>query len=301
MKRFFRLRCLVLLIVAVWLLADAPDVRTAMQSALSLCGRTVIPALFPFLTVSSLLIASGFGEWAEPLFSSLMTSLFRLPGCAGSAMALGLMGGYPVGAATAAQLYRRGALTRDEAQRLLAFCNNSNPAFFLSVLGGIFGSVRTGLWLWLIHLCGALLTGLLFRGKDLPHSTPSAPSSAAPPLPLPILFVRAVKEAAANMVSVCGFVSVFYVIVALFPFAGGRYGTAAAAFLELFSLTSRLCPDRFHLILASAATGWGGVSVLCQTAAILDGTDLHVSLAGKAVHGLLCALLSTLLCGYILT
>ena len=90
--------------------------------------------------------------------AGLTAPLFRLPGCAGSALLLGLVGGYPIGARTAAELYTSGALTRQEAERLLTFCNNSNPVFLVSVLGsGVFGSVRTGLWLWLIHVCSALL------------------------------------------------------------------------------------------------------------------------------------------------
>ena len=65
-----------------------------------------------------------------------MASLFRLPGCAGSAaLLLGLVGGYPIGARTAAELYASGDLTRQEAERLLTFCNNSNPVFLISVLG----------------------------------------------------------------------------------------------------------------------------------------------------------------------
>lgn len=71
-------------------------------------------------------------------------------GCASSALLLGLVGGYPIGAQTAAGLYRDRLLTREEAQRLLTFCNNANPVFLISVLGaGVFGSVRVGVWLWL--------------------------------------------------------------------------------------------------------------------------------------------------------
>ena len=129
--------------------------------ALTLCAGTVIPALFPFMVVTGLLVRLGFGQWLAPDMAGLMASLFRLPGCAGSALLLGLVGGYPIGARTAAELYASGDLTRQEAERLLTFCNNSNPVFLISVLGaGVFGSVRAGLWLWLIHVCAALLTGL---------------------------------------------------------------------------------------------------------------------------------------------
>lgn len=93
-----------------------------------------------------------------------MEPLFRVDGVGSSALLLGLVGGYPIGPRTTAELYRQGALRRDEAERLLTFSNNSNPVFLISVLGlGVFGSVRVGIWLWLIHLLSALLTGLCFR------------------------------------------------------------------------------------------------------------------------------------------
>ena len=149
--------------ILIWFLCDPIQVRETVSDALALCAGNVIPALFPFLSVTGLLISLGLGEYAAPLFTPWMTPLFHLPGSAGNALLLGFLGGYPSGARTAAELYRRGQLTRTEAQRLLTFCNNSNPAFFISVLGGgVFGNVHTGIWLLLIHIASALLTGMLF-------------------------------------------------------------------------------------------------------------------------------------------
>ena len=157
---------LILCGLLVWFLADARQLRLEAAKALTLCAGTVIPALFPFIVVTGLLVRLGFGQWLAPDMAGLMASLFRLPGCAGSALLLGLVGGYPIGARTAAELYASGDLTRQEAERLLTFCNNSNPVFLISVLGvGVFGSVRAGLWLWLIHVCAAL-RGVLVHGAD---------------------------------------------------------------------------------------------------------------------------------------
>lgn len=157
MKRRIRTDvCLILCGILVWFLADARQLRLEAVKALTLCAGTVIPALFPFMVITGLLVRLGFGQWLAPDMAGLMASLFRLPGCAGSALLLGLVGGYPIGARTAAELYASGDLTRQEAERLLTFCNNSNPVFLISVLGvGVFGSVRAGLWLWLIHVCAA--------------------------------------------------------------------------------------------------------------------------------------------------
>ena len=127
--------CGVLLAVLVWFLADAGAVRAGVEEALALCARTVVPALFPFMVSASLLVSLGFGELAAPWLAGLMEPLFRVPGAGSAALLLGLVGGYPIGARTAAELYRQGLATRQEAERLLAFCNNSNPVFLISVLG----------------------------------------------------------------------------------------------------------------------------------------------------------------------
>lgn len=288
--------------VLVWFLADAPGVRSAAAEALALCAGSVIPALFPFLVLSTLLISLGFGEWLSPHLAGLMTPLFRQPGLSSGALVLGLVGGYPIGAQTAAELYRRRLLTEDEAKRLLTFCNNSNPVFLISVLGaGVFDSVRAGVWLWLIHLLSALLVGLLFRGGGkAPSRVRAAPVPAA--VSFPATFVAAVKSAAGAMVSICGFVTFFYVLAKPLSALGGYWSPALVGLLELFSLTPLLPPDRLGFILAAGISGWGGLSVLAQTAAVLDGTDLPLTpcLLGKALQGLFSALLAGLLAGFLL-
>ena len=294
--------CLMLCAVLVWFLADASRIRAAAAEALALCAGSVIPALFPFLVLSSLLVSLGFGEWLSPHLAGLMTPLFRQPGLSSGALVLGLVGGYPIGARTAAELYRRRLLTEDEARRLLTFCNNSNPVFLISVLGaGVFGSVRTGVWLWLIHLLSALLVGVLFRGGGS-HSSrvPAAPTPA--PVSFAPAFVAAVRNAAVSMVSICGFVTFFYVLAKPLSALGGHWSPAVVGLLELFSLTPLLPPDRLGFILAAGISGWGGLSVLAQTAAVLDGTGLPLTpcLLGKALQGLFSARLAGLLAGFVL-
>ena len=283
--------CLILCGVLVWFLADARQLRLEAAKALALCAGTVIPALFPFMAVTGLLVRLGFGQWVAPHMAGLTVPLFRLPGCAGSALLLGLVGGYPIGARTAAELYDSGALTRQEAERLLTFCNNSNPVFLISVLGvGVFGSVRTGLWLWLIHVGAALITGLLFRGlgqgrrEAPPQVSFQAPSLAG-------AFVSSVKDAAGGMLSVCAFVTLFYVLVSPIARLDSPLAAPAVGMIELFSLTPLLENTRRGFLLAAGCAGWGGLSVLCQTAAVLDSTNLPLKpcLLGKVTQGLLSA------------
>lgn len=295
--------CLALGGVLVLFLAEAGFVRAAAAEALSLCASSVIPALFPFLVVSSLLLSLGLGELLSPMLAGLMEPLFRVGGVGSSALLLGLVGGYPIGAKTAADLYRKGLLSRPEAERLLAFCNNSNPVFLISVLGvGVFGSVRAGVWLWLIHLLSALLTGLLFRNWGGQGRRQAGGTTAFQAVSLSAAFVSAVRESLSGMLSVCAFVTFFYVLARPLASLGGWLGPVLVGLTELFSLTPLLRADRFGFILSSAMAGWGGLSVLCQTAAVLEGSGLRLQscAAGKAVQGLLAGLLATALAGYAL-
>jgi len=287
-----RLKLLALLAAAIIYMAESAAVQRSVRQALELCAFTVIPALLPFLVISSLLISCGFGEWAGRWLAPGMETLFGLPGCAGSAVVLGLTGGYPVGATAAAELYRKGLLTKEEASRLLAFCNNSNPVFLVTVLGrGIFGSARIGIYLWLIHVASALFAGLLLcrrgekRRRVSLHSEVRAVSFCG-------AAVEAVRGSAWNCVGICGFVTVFYVLSRPFAALGGGVGALLTGLTELFSLTPLLGRDKGSFVIAAACAGFGGVSVLCQTASVLEGSGLSVRwcVTGKMVQGLLSAL-----------
>lgn len=278
------------------LLANAEAVRDAAKDGLRLCANTVIPSLFPFLVISSLLTTLGLGEILSQPLSGLMR-MYGISGCGSAALILGLLGGYPVGPRTTAQLYRQKLLTQDEANRLLTFCNNANPIFFLTVLGvGRFHSVRAGIYLWLIQLLSALLTGFMLgkkRGLSR-QGTPWTPTVRAASFPSAL--VDAVRSSATGMLTICGFVLFFYAAATPLRHLHGLAGTAVLGSVELFSAVPRLTPNAPGFITAAALSGWGGLSVQFQTLASLvdTGLDGRQCVLGKAVQGILSGLLALL-------
>jgi len=298
-KKWKRLLLCVLLFAVLLCFLLFPDtVRAAVSGALALCAENVIPSLFPFLVVSSALTALGFGQWLSAPMEGLMYPLFHVGGAGASPLILGLLGGYPVGPRTTAELYADGTLSRDEAVRLLAFTNNSNPAFLISALGiGVFGSARTGTWLWLIHVLSALLTGILLcRSKPPKVRKAPRPVSRREPSFSSVL-VSSVRSALTAILNVCAFVVLFYVLVRPLTALPGLAAPALTGVAELFSATPLLPSTRTGFILAAGLSGWGGLSVLCQTAAVLEDSGLPVGrcAAGKAVQGLLSAALAAAL------
>lgn len=153
-----------LLLGGAGLLRFPAESAAAAQEALALCFETVIPSLFPFFVLSSLAVQSPLPRFLSRALAGFMRPLFGVGGAGASALILGLLGGYPVGARTAAELYARGEISQEEGEQLLAFCNNSGPGFFLGVCGtAVFDSARAGAYLYLIHVLSALLTGFFLR------------------------------------------------------------------------------------------------------------------------------------------
>ena len=283
----------------LFFLLDADALRESGRAALALCAHTVIPALLPFLIVSRLLIHLGFGPWLGRRFAWLMGPLFRLPGSGAAALLLGFLGGYPIGAETAAALYNEGQLTKEEAERLLHFCSNSNPVFFLSVLGlGVFRNVRVGLWLWLIHLLSALLSGIFFRGRGNTPLSVSGSSFQCLSLSLPAALAKSIREGAFTMLNISVCVVFFSMLLSPILTLAGDGAALPVGLVELFSMIPLLVPDRRGFVLAALCSGWGGLSVLSQTAAVLEGSGLSIRAyaEGKALQALLSALLAFLLC-----
>lgn len=297
MKKRNRLALLLSCGAMCLLLINAASVRDAAKEGLRLCAGTVIPSMFPFLVISSLLTSLGLGELLSLPLSGVMR-MYGIDGSGSAALILGLLGGYPVGPRTAVQLYRQKQLTQDEANRLLTFCNNANPIFFLTVLGlGRFHSVRIGVYLWLIQLLSALLTGFLLGRKKAASRRRSEWTPTVRTASFSSAFVDAVRSGTMGILTVCGFVLFFYAAATPLRRLSGLAGTTVLGCVELFSAVSRLTPNAAGFITAAALSGWGGLCVQCQTLASLAGTGLDGGrcVLGKAVQGMLSALLALLM------
>ena len=268
-----------------------PDVSAAAaREGVALCLQTVLPSLFPFFVLSSLLVQSDVPRLLSRAMAGVMYPLFGVSGAGASALILGLLGGYPVGARTVAELYGRGEIAREDAEQLLAFCNNSGPGFFLGVCGtAVFGCARAGAYLYLIHVGAALVTGVLLR-RDLGLPRRKAVSRQRAPFDL----AAAVQGSFAAVGSVSAFVIFFMVLLRLLSLVPALAAlpplprAALFGFVEMTNGVNALPATRAGFVLCAAIMNWGGLSVQAQTRALLAGSALSARrcVIGKAVQAL---------------
>lgn len=284
------------------LITASSQVIACASEGLRLCGELIVPSLFPFFVLSLLLGKLGFPEALGRRLSPLTQQLFHVSGKGATALFIGLTGGYPMGAAYLAELLDQRELSPREAERLLGFCNNSGPAFLVGAVGaGVFDSVKAGLLLYSAHIMAALGTGVLLRSDHAPDGEELLPPTAAP-LPFAQALSEAVRGAVPALLNVCGFVILFTVFTGLLEANGflSFFSGILTRFLPLEAQQSRalllgfwelgsgvgalrgLALSPVSLALSAGIVGWGGVSVLFQSLAVL--ADLPVK-PGKMLLG----------------
>lgn len=285
-----------------------------MGRGLTLCARTVIPSLFPFMVVSELLVSSGAGEALGRLFAGIMKKLFGLSGAGASAVFLGSMCGFPVGARTAAALLDRNAISKAECEHLLTFVSNPSSAFLITAVGvSLYGNRRLGVVLYVTVLgCGffvGFLARFFMKRGRAPAEHPHFPSGlrVGGLESVTSAVAGAVSSAASGMMTVCAYVIFFSAITGALgcamPSAGGTGETVYTLLCGLLEMTggigqaSALGDHGLGPVLTAAFAGWSGISVHCQIMTLCGGRGISFKpyLLAKAAQGLLCGIVMAVL------
>lgn len=204
-----------LLAILLWPKQSADGIWAGLVS----CGQQIIPALFPFFVVSSLIIASPLADWLGLILIPFTRyGLGITSRQAATTLLISWVGGFAVAANTISQLYRQKQINRRDAALLLVCGVGSGPAFVINTVGlMMLGSIPLGICLMAALLCANVFTAIVFRLAFVVfnHSTVLASEvllssesllqehTQAPD------FVQAVRNAVDSMLTVCGFVLFF--------------------------------------------------------------------------------------------
>lgn len=277
-----------------------------IHRGLLLCARSVIPSLFPFMVLSELLIRGGMGERMIGKIATPLSRAFSLPSPAITAMLLGLVCGFPIGAKTVAEAYRQGSLSKRDAERALCISNNPSSAFVIGAVGrSLWDNARFGTVLYVGVILVSLLWGLVDAVWERKRTDSQAESVQGryniQPLKGAKLFTEAIRSATGGILSVCAYVVFFSALMgalsAIFTDLGApqQLSPIAFSFFELSQGVSHAADAGSTLqaaILTAFACGWSGLSVHCQVISVCDGLDLSFRryFFAKLAQALLCAL-----------
>lgn len=247
---FMKRNLLTLLFAVLFVLCLVKSDAVATESAayLRLCGLRVVPSLFVFSVLCSVLCQS-------PCFFRLCALPYF--GAETAVLLIGMLGGFPLGATAVVALYESGAVSKRQAEYLCAFCNNPSLSFIVGYVGAAEGR-RMSITLALLCAASAVLIALVLKrfylrgGERLLAFVPIRPAEKPT--------AKILAEGCAAMLSVCGCIVFFGSIGALLP-------RPLSGFLELCGGISRST----NPVYTAALVGFSGVSVIMQIATVCGG------------------------------
>ena len=277
------------------LILDTKTVLQATAEGIDLCVKTVIPALFPFVFLSTPLTAVLLGTQSAIL--KPLGALLRLPRGSESIWLVGALGGYPVGARCIGQAVKGGVLSQKDGKRMLCFCSNAGPSFIFGMGMAILEDIRLCFLVWLIHIISAFVVALLTPGKTNVSNT--LPQAAIPSIS------EIIKQTVSSMAMICSWVIVFRILITLmdrwlFWCLTNELQLIITGLLELTNGCCRLqeiqsTASRFMIF--SLFLSFGGLCVTMQTAGVIDsmGGVLTGYLPAKITQAAISLIISSLL------
>lgn len=279
-----------------------PETRTSLLYFL----ESIFPTMFPFYVLSSIIVAT---PAANKLFDKLkrFARFYRLPAESLSAIFVGMLCGFPLGAKITSELYENNMISKKEAEIIAAFTNIAGPIYTINIIGNIYlDSKYYGIIIWLCLIISSLLTGLIFtrlylkkeeefskkniinkRNTDIANCIMTGLNTA--------LYVGAVIVFFSSVLSVLKRIpfassTAYTVIYSVTELTGGL-----KALIELFK--SIQIEEKLKIIITTAIASWSGICVHLQVCGILRSAGINIKyyITGKLLCTLIAVILSTLI------
>ena len=219
--------------------------------------------------------------------------------------------------------------SKAEAERLIAFTNNSGPIFILGTVGiSLLGNQKIGQILLISHIFSSIIVGFIFRfwKQNQVNLTFRNYNSEKTDLVkisnLGEILGDAIKKSIFTVLSIGGFIVLFSVIISILTsaqilviiansleFLGIPYEFSLGFLTGIIELTNGLqTTSLFYasmptscILLCSFLLGFGGLSVLLQIFSIISKSKISIKsyFYGKLLHGTISVILTFWLLNFI--
>lgn len=238
---------------------------------------------------------------------------------------MGIISGYPMGAKIVSNFKKQGICTKVEAERMLAFTNNSGPLFIIGTVGvGLFKDTTTGILLFITHILACLTVGFLFRWWKFSRkrNTNEIEDSFSYQTPISLanlgeILASSIMNAINTIFLIGGFIVLFSVLVSILNasklldfasdfispitnFFGIQNSYSKGILTGLLELTNgvssiSVIPNKnisINIIICAFLLGFGGISIALQILSIISKAKISIKpyLIGKLLQGSFAAL-----------
>lgn len=265
----------------------------------------MVPTLFPFMMISSIMVYSGADLELGHMLSHVMKKLYRYSSYGLYAIFMGFFCGFPMGAKVVSDLYENKKICRSEAETLLAFCNNIGPAYFAGIiipmlhecgyhnaLPFLFGMYGIPAVYGIVM--GRRHTAITFPDAQPPDEIRDTPDTSG--LSLAASLKKSCVDNTQSLIILGGYITftnAFRIFLDFMPLSSGSRNVLSS-FLEIIGgvqaiYTTALLPER-KVFWIMTALCFGGISCIMQTSSFLEKSGL--SILGYLKHKVFLTLIS---------
>ena len=266
-------------------------VSDSAKEGLLMWFQIVLPSLLPFSIVSSVIMGLGLTERITGVVTPVLQRVFGITRSGCYAVVVGMLSGYPLGAATTAELYRGQRICKEEAQYILTFCNNASPMFLTEFIGvSCMGLNKPLIVLILVYIAGWIGSVIdrggrhIMRSLGLENSWSAEFAGRKQEKPYAGNVINVLDESILHsfviLTKVGGYIILFSILAGIVqqmcPFAP-EYKAGIVSALEITTgavLLSSTIPGISGQVLLVAFCAFGGLSSVAQTASVISETDL---------------------------
>lgn len=292
----------------------------AVKKSLNIWFNNVIPSLFPFFIATELLNHTNIPKVFGNIFNKIMRPIFNVPGIGAYALIMGIISGYPIGAKIVTNFRNQNLCTKEEAERLITFTNNSGPLFILGTVGiTLFYDSTIGLLLLFTHILASITVGIIFRfwkSKTKEKRNTYTINNNITFNSLGEILSKSIISAINSTILIGGFIILFGIILSIlqntyilnflkipfipiFNLLNIKTEFIVPIFNGILELTNGVAiissiPSKnlaINIIISAFLLGFGGISIMLQVLSIVSKSDISIKpyIFGKLLQGLLAA------------
>jgi len=288
--------CIMFFLAAVCILGSASATSYGALKGLKISSAVIIPSLFPFTVFSVFFQKSGGLLYVGKGINKVTYRILRLNGTEFSVMLISLLGGYPIGSKIIDELYNSKQISKDTANKLLKFCINPSPAFFISVVGiNLLKSKSAGLMLLISNTLVCFILNIFnnikkYDNKSFTATMPTQTKSISD------AFVESVFSGAQIIINICAWVTLFSAISEIINqlFQNNFIYSFICPFLEISFGINEIGKIDIPAYFYSFFLSFGGISTICQvkeSAKNLKPPFLKI-LFYRVIHGIFATFIS---------
>ena len=265
-------------------------INTAVVTA-----KSVLPSLFPFLVISSFMADSGVCSYLEIFPGKLLEKIAGIKKEVTGAVILGLVSSFPVGAVTVCDIYKRGSISKREAEAGLCQAHCTGPAFPICFIGiYLWNSVSFGVFVYLSQILSMLILSRLFLFKRTAGDGIKELKSERQAYTRSL--TGAITKASFSSVTVLGAIVFWKTVSNLLSVFTPQVNAVICAVLELSSgvISAEAVGGSIGAALTGFTVGFGGLAAMLQAAGAASdcGLSIKKALFFKLGEGVLNALLT---------